>query len=201
MEMILNRNNDDTYRIESPTQDKEFVVASKSRVVNFVYQWVTSIRDPVFDETITHSFFEVINLQILFRPFFFFCCSVINDLSDGSSFRPPTDSHSVYIYITSVGSFLVNFQPLPFSFWFWHAHITTHCNPLEYKAHATSLATDREGARLGNSRAPRQSCFIMRLFKCSARSSSEQQHKKKRGQSRNNQLYFLRGRKLVADAL
>lgn len=59
--MILNRNNDDTYRIESPTQDKEFVVASKSRVVNFVYQWVTSIRDPVFDETITHSFFEVIN--------------------------------------------------------------------------------------------------------------------------------------------
>ncbi|EFX81993.1 hypothetical protein DAPPUDRAFT_210921 [Daphnia pulex] len=50
------------YRIESPTQDKEFVVASKSRVVNFVYQWVTSIRDPVFDETITHSFFEVLSL-------------------------------------------------------------------------------------------------------------------------------------------
>jgi hypothetical protein len=49
----------DTYRIESPTQDKEFVVASKSRVVNFVYQWVTTIRDPVFEEPITHSFFEV----------------------------------------------------------------------------------------------------------------------------------------------
>ena len=48
-----------TYRIESPTQDKEFVVASKSRVVNFVYQWVTTIRDPVFEEPITHSFFEV----------------------------------------------------------------------------------------------------------------------------------------------
>ncbi len=48
-----------TYRIESPTQDKEFVVASKSRVVNFVYQWVTTIRDPVFEESFTHSFFEV----------------------------------------------------------------------------------------------------------------------------------------------
>lgn len=47
------------YRIESPTQDKEFIVASKSRVVNFVYQWVTTIRDPAFDEPITHSFFEV----------------------------------------------------------------------------------------------------------------------------------------------
>lgn len=55
------------YRIESPTQDKEFVVASKSRVVNFVYQWVTSIRDPVFDETITHSFFEVLSRLALLR--------------------------------------------------------------------------------------------------------------------------------------
>ncbi|XP_046437750.1 rap guanine nucleotide exchange factor 4-like isoform X7 [Daphnia pulex] len=52
------------YRIESPTQDKEFVVASKSRVVNFVYQWVTSIRDPVFDETITHSFFEQLHSEV-----------------------------------------------------------------------------------------------------------------------------------------
>jgi len=52
------------YRIESPTQDKEFVVASKSRVVNFVYQWVTTIRDPVFDEPVTHSFFEQLHSEV-----------------------------------------------------------------------------------------------------------------------------------------
>ena len=98
MEMILNRNNDDTYRIESPTQDKEFVVASKSRVVNFVYQWVTSIRDPVFDETITHSFFEVINLQILFRPFFFFVAPLLTTSATvARSGRPRI--RILYIYI------------------------------------------------------------------------------------------------------
>ena len=100
MEMILNRNNDDTYRIESPTQDKEFVVASKSRVVNFVYQWVTSIRDPVFDETITHSFFEVINLQILFRPsvFLFFVAPLLTTSATvARSGRPRI--RILYIYI------------------------------------------------------------------------------------------------------
>ncbi|XP_065559273.1 rap guanine nucleotide exchange factor 4-like isoform X3 [Artemia franciscana] len=46
------------YRIDSSSQDREFVIANKSRVVQFVNQWVATIRDPVFDEKCTHEFFE-----------------------------------------------------------------------------------------------------------------------------------------------
>ena len=64
------------YRIESPTQDKEFIVASKSRVVNFVYQWVTTIRDPAFDEPITHSFFEVVHQECPFPSLFYLISAI-----------------------------------------------------------------------------------------------------------------------------
>lgn len=62
--LILTRKNisltkKSTYRIDSPSQDREFLVACKRRVVHFVHRWVTTIRQPVFEEPSAFSFLEV----------------------------------------------------------------------------------------------------------------------------------------------
>lgn len=49
-----------TCRVDSSCQDREFLLACKRRVVQFVHRWVTAIGDPVFEEQITHSFLQVI---------------------------------------------------------------------------------------------------------------------------------------------
>ncbi|XP_031350404.1 rap guanine nucleotide exchange factor 4 isoform X1 [Photinus pyralis] len=46
------------YRLDSPSQDREFLLACKSRVVQFVYKWVTTIRQPVFDDESAVEFLE-----------------------------------------------------------------------------------------------------------------------------------------------
>lgn len=48
-----------TYRIDSPNQDREFLLACKRRVVHFVYRWATSIRYPVFEDNNALEFIEV----------------------------------------------------------------------------------------------------------------------------------------------
>jgi hypothetical protein len=47
-----------TYRIDSSNQDKEFVLACKRRVIQFVYRWVTTIRQPVFEDDVAVEFLE-----------------------------------------------------------------------------------------------------------------------------------------------
>lgn len=47
-----------TYRIDSPSQDPEFLLACKRRVVQFVYRWVTTIRQSVFDDESAVEFLE-----------------------------------------------------------------------------------------------------------------------------------------------
>lgn len=49
---------DPTYRIDSSNQDKEFVLACKRRVIQFVYRWVTTIRQPVFEDDVAVEFLE-----------------------------------------------------------------------------------------------------------------------------------------------
>ncbi|CAG7720641.1 unnamed protein product [Allacma fusca] len=45
-------------RIESSVQDREFLLACKRRVVQFVHRWVTTIGYPVLEEPISHSFLQ-----------------------------------------------------------------------------------------------------------------------------------------------
>lgn len=47
-----------TYRIDSSNQDREFILACKRRVIQFVYRWVTTIRQPVFEEESAVEFLE-----------------------------------------------------------------------------------------------------------------------------------------------
>jgi Rap guanine nucleotide exchange factor 4 len=49
---------DTYYRIDSSNQDKEFVLACKRRVIQFVYRWVTTIRQPVFEDDVAVEFLE-----------------------------------------------------------------------------------------------------------------------------------------------
>ncbi|KAG5891364.1 hypothetical protein JTB14_007604 [Gonioctena quinquepunctata] len=46
------------YRIEFTNKDLEFVLACKRRVIQFVYRWVTTIRQPVFEDDIAVEFLE-----------------------------------------------------------------------------------------------------------------------------------------------
>ncbi|XP_017779355.1 PREDICTED: rap guanine nucleotide exchange factor 4 [Nicrophorus vespilloides] len=46
------------YHLESPNQDREFVLACKKRVVQFIYRWVVTIRYPVFEEESAMEFLE-----------------------------------------------------------------------------------------------------------------------------------------------
>ncbi|KAF5272240.1 hypothetical protein FQA39_LY01322 [Lamprigera yunnana] len=46
------------FKIDSPSNDREFVLACKRRVVQFVYRWVTTIRQPVFDDESAVDFLE-----------------------------------------------------------------------------------------------------------------------------------------------
>lgn len=47
-----------TYRIDFTNQDREFVLACKRRVIQFVYRWVTTIRQPVFEDELAVEFLE-----------------------------------------------------------------------------------------------------------------------------------------------
>ena len=48
------------YRIEpSPTQEQDFLLACKRRVVQFVNCWVHTVRHPVFDDPHSLAFLEV----------------------------------------------------------------------------------------------------------------------------------------------
>nr|XP_023017294.1 rap guanine nucleotide exchange factor 4 [Leptinotarsa decemlineata] len=49
---------DNYYRIEFSNKDREFVLACKRRVIQFVYRWVTTIRQPVFEDEIAVEFLE-----------------------------------------------------------------------------------------------------------------------------------------------
>ncbi|KAF7282257.1 hypothetical protein GWI33_003053 [Rhynchophorus ferrugineus] len=49
---------DKYYNIDFSNQDKEFVLACKRRVIQFVYRWVTTIRHPVFEDDIAVEFLE-----------------------------------------------------------------------------------------------------------------------------------------------
>ncbi|XP_066151084.1 rap guanine nucleotide exchange factor 4 isoform X1 [Euwallacea fornicatus] len=49
---------DKHYSIDFSNQDKEFVLACKRRVIQFVYRWVTTIRHPVFEDDLAVDFLE-----------------------------------------------------------------------------------------------------------------------------------------------
>uniref|UniRef100_A0AAR5PQ34 Rap guanine nucleotide exchange factor 4 n=1 Tax=Dendroctonus ponderosae TaxID=77166 RepID=A0AAR5PQ34_DENPD len=49
---------DKYYNIDYSNQDKEFILACKRRVIQFVYRWVTTIRHPVFEDDIAVEFLE-----------------------------------------------------------------------------------------------------------------------------------------------
>lgn len=65
------------YRMESPNEDQEFMLACKRRVVAFVYRWVSAIRQPVFDDQMAVDFVEVSNFQTL-DPYSHSNCSTIS---------------------------------------------------------------------------------------------------------------------------
>ncbi|XP_063237984.1 rap guanine nucleotide exchange factor 4 [Bacillus rossius redtenbacheri] len=46
------------YRIDSPSQDCEFLLACKRRVVQFIHCWVLTIRQPVFEDPNALAFIE-----------------------------------------------------------------------------------------------------------------------------------------------
>ncbi|GLV32312.1 Exchange protein directly activated by cAMP [Carabus blaptoides fortunei] len=54
----------DTYRIDSPSQDREFLLACKRRVVQFVHRWVTTVRHVVFDEQTALEFIEDLATEV-----------------------------------------------------------------------------------------------------------------------------------------
>ncbi|KAJ9588304.1 hypothetical protein L9F63_018328, partial [Diploptera punctata] len=53
-----------TYRIDSPSQDREFLLACKRRVVQFVHRWVITIRHPVFDDSSSLAFLEELATEL-----------------------------------------------------------------------------------------------------------------------------------------
>ncbi|KAJ4445394.1 hypothetical protein ANN_07199 [Periplaneta americana] len=53
-----------TYRIDSPSQDREFLLACKRRVVQFVHRWVITIRHPVFDDASSLAFLEELATEL-----------------------------------------------------------------------------------------------------------------------------------------
>lgn len=53
-----------TYHIDSQNQDREFLLACKKRVVQFVYRWVTTIRHPVFDDDSAVDFLDDLAQEI-----------------------------------------------------------------------------------------------------------------------------------------
>lgn len=55
---------DKYYRMDSSNQDREFILACKRRVVQFVYRWVTTIRHPVFEDEIAVEFLEDIAIEL-----------------------------------------------------------------------------------------------------------------------------------------
>ncbi|XP_071445766.1 rap guanine nucleotide exchange factor 4 [Hetaerina americana] len=52
------------YHIESPNQDSEFVLSCKRRVVQFVHRWVTTIRNPVFDDPAALQFLQELAKEV-----------------------------------------------------------------------------------------------------------------------------------------
>ncbi|XP_069683712.1 rap guanine nucleotide exchange factor 4 isoform X2 [Periplaneta americana] len=52
------------YRIDSPSQDREFLLACKRRVVQFVHRWVITIRHPVFDDASSLAFLEELATEL-----------------------------------------------------------------------------------------------------------------------------------------
>ncbi|KAJ8913862.1 hypothetical protein NQ315_003771 [Exocentrus adspersus] len=55
---------DKYYRIDCTNQDREFVLACKRRVIQFVYRWVTTIRHPVFEDDTAVEFIEDLANQL-----------------------------------------------------------------------------------------------------------------------------------------
>nr|XP_018917363.1 PREDICTED: rap guanine nucleotide exchange factor 4 [Bemisia tabaci] len=46
------------YHADSVTQDRDFLMTCRRKVVQFVYQWVVTIRHPVFDDPTSQNFIE-----------------------------------------------------------------------------------------------------------------------------------------------
>ncbi|XP_071049981.1 rap guanine nucleotide exchange factor 4 isoform X2 [Onthophagus taurus] len=46
------------YRMESSTQDRDFMLSCKRRVVQFIYKWISTIRHPVFEDESVTEFLE-----------------------------------------------------------------------------------------------------------------------------------------------
>ncbi|GLH02088.1 Guanine nucleotide-releasing factor 2 [Gryllus bimaculatus] len=53
-----------TYRIDSPAQDRDFILACKRRVVQFVHRWAVAIRHPVFDDRTCREFIEELATEV-----------------------------------------------------------------------------------------------------------------------------------------
>lgn len=60
--MLLNASH--TYRIDTSNQDREFILACKRRVIQFVYKWVTTVRQPVFEDEEAVEFLEDLGQQL-----------------------------------------------------------------------------------------------------------------------------------------
>uniref|UniRef100_A0A1B6CZD4 Rap guanine nucleotide exchange factor 4 n=1 Tax=Clastoptera arizonana TaxID=38151 RepID=A0A1B6CZD4_9HEMI len=52
------------YHMDSQTPEKEFLIASKRRVVQFVYRWILAVRQPVFDDQISLNFIEELASEV-----------------------------------------------------------------------------------------------------------------------------------------
>lgn len=50
--------------MDSSNQDKDFALACKRRVVQFVYRWVTTIRQPVFEDESAMEFIEELAVHL-----------------------------------------------------------------------------------------------------------------------------------------
>lgn len=57
-----------TYHADSVTQDRDFLMTCRRKVVQFVYQWVVTIRHPVFDDPTSQNFIEV-GLEVFAQRF------------------------------------------------------------------------------------------------------------------------------------
>ncbi|XP_066996173.1 rap guanine nucleotide exchange factor 4, partial [Anabrus simplex] len=52
------------YRMDSPTQDRDFILACKRRVVQFVHRWVIAVRYPIFDDPHSKEFLEELATEL-----------------------------------------------------------------------------------------------------------------------------------------
>lgn len=50
--------------MDSSNQDKDFALACKRRVVQFIYRWVTTIRQPVFEDESAMEFIEELAVHL-----------------------------------------------------------------------------------------------------------------------------------------